>query len=141
MNRIFVHIKDGEIQNKKVVANAFKLPDGKYQVDIKKAGKRSLNSNAYYWGCVIEYQREGFKGIGYDWSKEQVHEFNKAEFNYTEVINPATGEVKRLPVSTAELSNDQFNNVFLERVKLFCAEWLNTYIPDPSTQTVFSYEA
>lgn len=140
MKKTTVYVKEGKITNPKVVKNAFELPDGRYEMTLKRLNKRSLQSNAYYWACVVEYEQEGFKNIGYDWSKEQVHEFNKAEFNYIEVVNPQTGEIKRAPSTTTDLSNHEFSQVFIERIKLFSAEWLNTYIPEPATQTVFSYE-
>jgi hypothetical protein len=135
----FFTIKDGSVLNQYSIMKALELPDGNYQMEIKKKGRRSIPLNNYYWGGVVEQQREGFKSIGYDWSKEQVHEFNKAEFNYTEIINPATGEIKRSPRTTTDLSNSEFKE-FIERIKIFSAEWLNTYILDPNQQTAIAYE-
>jgi hypothetical protein len=135
----FFTIKDGSVLNQYSIMKALELPDGNYQMEIKKKGRRSIPLNNYYWGGVVEQQREGFKSIGYDWSKEQVHEFNKAEFNYTEIINPATGEIKRAPRTTTDLSNSEFKE-FIERIKIFSAEWLNTYILDPNQQTAIAYE-
>jgi hypothetical protein len=139
MTQTYFQIKDGQLVNKYTIKKAFDLSDGKYELVIKRKNKRSLPINKYYWGCVVELEREGFKSRGYDYSKEQVHDFNKAEFNYTELVNEETGEVKKVPSTTTDISNTQFIE-FLERIKLFCAEWLNVYVPDPNEQTQFSYE-
>lgn len=136
---VFFTIRNGRLVKSESLKKAFELSDGQYELTIKKKGRRSIPLNNYYWGCVVEYQQEGFQNIGYDWSKEQVHEFNKAEFNYIEIVNPATGEVKRAPRTTTDLTNTEFLE-FLERIKQFSAEWLNTYIPDPNQQAEIEYQ-
>lgn len=138
-----LHIKKGTITNWQAFKTVISLPDGGYGVVIKRLGKRSNQLNKYYWSCVIQYQKEGFKNIGYDLSKEQIHDFNKAEFDYTEIVNEKTGEAKRIPGSTKVMTNIQMIE-FIDRIKLFAAEWLNQYIPDPNKQSEIwdcSYEA
>lgn len=139
MTETSIHIKNGSVTNREALKQAFSLPDGKYWVTIKKAGRRSLQLNKYYWGCVIAYQQEGFKNLGHDLSKEEVHAFNKAEFDYKEIIvNESTGEIRKIPGSTKEMTNIQMID-FIEKIKQFSAEWLNTYIPDPNEQSTLEY--
>lgn len=137
MTEFFINIENKQLTSERLLRSHMEqLEDGRYKVTIQKGKKRSLPINAYYWACVITMQQKEFKNIGYDYSKEDVHEFNKAEFNYTEVINHDTGEVKRVPRSTKKLSNTEFME-FLDRIKIFCAEWFHLSIPDPGQQTEF----
>lgn len=131
MTETSIHIQNGAVVNREALKKAFSLPDGKYNVVIKRAGRRSNKMNAYYWGCVIDYQQQGFKDIGHELSKEEVHAFNKAEFDYKEIIvNMDTGEIRKIPGSTKVMTNTQMIE-FIEKIKQFCAEWLNVVIPDP----------
>lgn len=129
-----IHIKNGTITNWQAFRKVISLPDGGYGVIIKRLGRRSNQLNKYYWGCVIQYQKEGFKNLGNDWSKERIHDFNKVEFDYDEIVNEKTGEIKRMPGSTKEMTNIQMIE-FIEKIKQFSAEWLNVYIPDPNQQS------
>ena len=97
----------------------------------KKRKKRSLMQNNFYWGVVIPILYEGWKDMGHDTSKEQIHEFNLKEFNFIEVVNEKTGEVKRMPQSSTVMTTSQFMD-FLSSIQRFAAEFLNIQIPDPN---------
>lgn len=140
MKEFSIYKTNGEITSLKVLTKHLnELPDGKYNVRIDKKGRRSLPLNKYYWGCVIEFEQEGFKKMGEYVSKEQIHDFNKTEFAYKEIVNHETGEIKRMPGSTKDMTNVQMLE-FIERIKQFCAEWLNTYIPDPNEAIEINYD-
>lgn len=138
MTTVFFSIRNGEMIGRTSIEKALDLPNGKYEMKIKRTGRRSSPLNRYYWGCVLEIQQDGFREKGYHWSKERIHEFNKSEFNYMEIVNTKTGEVKKAPQSTTELTNTQFIE-FIERIKEFSAEWLEVYIPDPNEQMKMEY--
>jgi hypothetical protein len=68
--------------------------------------------------------------IGTEVTKEETHEFLKARFNYTEIVNTETGEVMQVPRSTTDLSKEQFSE-YKDKIQRWAAEWLNIVIPDP----------
>jgi hypothetical protein len=143
MNRIFVHIKDGEIQNKKVVANAFKLPDGKYQVDIKKAGGRSLSQNAYFHAILPEIL-QSFREHGYGPEDiagvEDLKLIFKSMFLKRVIADPVTGEAIEVVRDTHKLTKEEMS-VFIEDVVRWCADKLHLTIYSPNEQTAIPYEA
>jgi hypothetical protein len=99
----------------------------------KKRSKRSNEQNRYYWGVVVPLVKQGLTELGNVVSLESTHDFIKSEFNYKEIINETTGEVKKLPNSTTQLNKTEFSEM-IERVKIWSAEWCNIYIPDAGEQ-------
>lgn len=139
-NWCLLHIRDGEIQNKSQVKKLFdQLHDGKWLIEIAKHNKRSDQQNKYYWAIVVPMVQEGMKDLGNEFTKEEVHDFLKKEFNFSEVVNPETGEVKEVPRSTTILNKEAFSE-YLEKIQRWSAEWLHVVIPDPNTQMILDYE-
>lgn len=139
MNLSYFHIKDGKITNPVAVKRAFTLPDGAYQMEIKKKSRRSLQQNKYYWSVVVALVHEGFREMGNDVSLEETHEYLKARFNYKEIVNTSVGEVMNVPKSTTELNKEEFGE-YIERIQQFAAEYLNVTIPNPGQQVAINYE-
>jgi hypothetical protein len=130
-----VHIRDGKIQNPATVRKTFEaLKDGNYMIDITKQNKRSNPQNRYYWGLVIPMMKKAFEDLGHELTAEEVHEFLKARFNFTEVINEQTAEMIQIPLSTTRLNKSDFSE-YIEKIQRFAAEFLNLVIPDPNEQT------
>lgn len=100
----------------------------------KKRNKRSNEQNKYYWGVVVPLVKLGLTELGNLVDTESTHDFIKSEFNYKDVVNKDTGEVKKLPNSTTQLTKSEFSEM-IERVKQWSAEWCNIYIPDAGEQT------
>src|SRR5687767_11697500 len=76
-----------EIFNRAEMLQGIKdFPDCDVQIQIKKRGKRSLPSNAYYFGCIIPEIRNNFKERGIRMSVQDVHEFLKLHFNKQQII-------------------------------------------------------
>lgn len=69
--------------------------------------------------------------IGHDVDKDLTHEFLKGRFLYTEMVDPETGEVMKIPRKTSDLSTQEFID-YTEQVKQFAAEKLDLFIPDPN---------
>lgn len=130
--RAIVHIENGIVKTK------IELPDGKYVADIITTDTRSNQQNRYYHGLVIPVLQHGFKEMGTEVSKQEVHEFLKAKFNYKELINRDTGEYEHIPTSTTRMNKGEFKE-FIEKIQRFAAEFLNIEIPDPNTQTELSF--
>ena len=102
------------------------------EVKMKKR-VRSDVQNAYYWGVVIAMIVERLRELGHDVDRDLTHEFLKGRFLYSELTNPNTGEVMRIPRKTSDLTTEEFIE-YMEHVKQFAAETLDIYIPDPNEQ-------
>lgn len=129
-----LHFKDGEVANKKAIRDLFaQLKDGKYLIEINQHNKRSNPQNRYYWGLVIPMIKTGIKDMGTDLTSEETHEFLKAKFNSSELINEETGQCEMIPRSTTILTKLAFSE-YVENIQQFASEFLNIVIPDPGEQ-------
>ncbi len=136
---VIVRIIDGGIDNIKGIVNLFVgVPDGKYIVERSRYNKRSNQQNRYYFGLVIPLVKKGIADLGTELTTEETHEFLKARFNYTELVNEDTAEVLQLPRSTAALSKVEFME-YIERIQVFASQFLNIVIPDPGEQMEMNY--
>lgn len=104
----------------------------------KKKSKRTNPQNAYYHAVVVPFLRDCLVDLGHQMTLESTHEFIKAEFNFKEIVNENTGEVKRVPQSTATLSKSEFSDM-IDRANLFVSEWCNCSIPEAGQQTEIDY--
>lgn len=121
---------DYPVKFKNEVSNAF--PDSDITITVeKRKRKRSLNQNAYYFGVVVPLVRNGINQFGNEFSIEETHEYLKANFNLKEVINTNTGEVMKVPLSTANLTTINFME-YIEKIQRFAANDLCIVIPDPN---------
>lgn len=103
-------------------------------IEVKlKRNVRSDVQNAYYWGVVVAMIVERLRELGHDVDRDLTHEFLKGRFLYSELTDPNTGEVMRIPKKTSDLATGEFMD-YLEHVKQFAAETLDLYIPDPNEQ-------
>jgi hypothetical protein len=135
----FFYIANGLVTNKDAIKKAFTLSDGKYRLRISRAGKRSILQNGYYWGAVIPAIQDGLKDLGHELDKEEIHDWLKGKFNYTEVINKSTGQYEQVPISTTKLTRTEFCE-YIEKIQRFAAEFLNVVIPDPGQSAeIFDY--
>lgn len=143
MSKMFtiLHIRNGEIVNKSDVKKLFdQLHDGKFLIEISKHNKRSNPQNRYYWGLVIPLVKNGIKEMGTELTSEETHEFLKAKFNTSELVNEATGQTEYLPRSTTILTKLAFSE-YIQKIQQFAAEFLNIFIPDPGEQVeMFEHE-
>ena len=99
----------------------------------KKKKNRSYEQNRYYWGVVVALVRDRFRDLGNEVSSEETHDYLKQTFNYKEFIHEATGEVIRIPISTADLTTSQFMD-YLAKIQAFASTILDIVIPDPNQQ-------
>lgn len=99
--------------------------------------RRSNPQNAYYWGVVVPMVKDAINDFGNEFDTEETHEFLKARFNSVEV-EMKDGYYFDVPRSTTGLTTVDFM-AYLDRIKLFGADILGIYIPDPNEQTEFSF--
>jgi hypothetical protein len=140
MNSVYFHMRHGMLSNALSIRKAFEdLKEGAYELRIIRRNKRSIPQNRFYWGVCVRLVHDGLKDLGHDISLEETHDFLKAKFNYTEIVNEATGEVERIPRSTTEMNKSDFA-VYVEKIQQFAAEFLNVQIPNPGEQLAIEYE-
>ncbi len=93
--------------------------------------KRSLRANAYLWGVVYKLGVEVLREAGYTTlTAYQLHELMKDRHNAETVVDPFTGEEKRIVKSTRDLPVDEFG-VFIESVMVDLAELCGISFPEP----------
>ena len=102
------------------------------EVKLKKRFRSDVQ-NAYYWGVVVAMISQRLRELGHDVDRDLTHEFLKGRFLYTELTDPTSGEVMKIPRKTSELATEEFME-YVEHVKQFAAETLDIYIPDPNEQ-------
>lgn len=130
---ILTKSEDGKLNGTTIRKFFDGLKPGRYELSAKRINRRSNQQNRYYFGYVLPEAQRGFKDIGHDLNKEEVHEFFKVRFNATDLVNSDTGEVLQIPRSTTELSKSDFSE-YIAKIQQFCAEWLNIVILDPGQQ-------
>lgn len=106
------------------------------EVIVKKIyNKRSSNQLGYYWGYLIaEFCRGYLELNGEPIAAQDAHDFLKAEFNYKELINTDSGEVKKIPQSTADKTTVEFIE-YCNQCAKFITEWFGIEIHEPREQT------
>lgn len=110
------------------------LQDGGYEVSVSKKRKsRSTFQNAYYWGVVVPIVATELNRLGHEVDTDTTHEFLKVRFCYTETVNEETGEVLKVPKSTAQMTTGEFMD-YLAAIQRFANEWFGVEIPDPNEQ-------
>jgi len=79
-------------------------------VTVKSRSKpRSLQQNDFYWGYFLQFEIDCFKEFwGEVYDKKQIHDWNKQNFLGDTKVIESTGEIVRLPGSSAKLSTVEF---------------------------------
>lgn len=131
-------VKDGRLQKNvsERIANDLRQYEDKYVIiEIeRRRSKRSDLQNAYYFGCVVEEQMACFKERwGEIYSKNQVHDWNKANIFCTEHIDSATGEIFKIPGSSASKNKMEFEER-MEQIRQFFWNRFEWQIPLPNQQ-------
>lgn len=128
------YTKDGKliVRNRKQFDRDVSEMEGDLEVVVRKKKRvRSIPINRYWWGVCIALIHARFEELGNTCSKEDVHSFLKHRFHYKEWVDEKTGEVLKLPLSTANMTNSEFL-LLIERTKEFAATVIDIYIPDPN---------
>ncbi|WP_019986485.1 hypothetical protein [Rudanella lutea] len=105
----------------------------RYRIQIvEERARRSNPQNAYYWGVVLATlaTHTGF-------TDDELHEYFKVKFLACEKTLTHTGEVVRLPGSTATLDTAGFST-YLDQIIDFAIAELDCFIPLPDQTIVQS---
>lgn len=131
--RITVKVTAGGVDVTEFVQAVRTLPDGTYGVELTRLrNPRTSLQNRYLWAVVYPNVLQGLQDAGWDdfTGVEEVHEYMKARFGSTKAVNKHTGETVEFPSSTAKMDTGQMS-AYIDKVRDFAAEYLNTYIPEP----------
>ena len=112
-HEFFSDVKEGKLQQnvRKLIADLLpSFNDKRVRVTIERlTSKRSLQENRYYFGCVVPEEAQCFKEMwGEIYNKERVHLFNHNMFFYDEMLNEKTGEIIKIPRSSASYKVSEF---------------------------------
>ena len=140
---INTRIEGGKFKkNIKMIRSAVLQYEGK-EIEIifkRKYKQRSHQQNRFYWGVIVPmFQGLIFESWGEIRSAEEIHEILKAECNYEERVNPTTGEIKRFPKSTAELTTAEWLD-YEQKIRQFALDFFNTTIPEPNEQLTINFK-
>ena len=130
-------VEGGKLMQNLAKINAeIRKHEGKFiEITIKRIHKRrSIPQNSYYFGVVIQIWKELiYYEWGEAWSSEQTHEFLKSHCNFKEIVNQNTGEIIKIPLSTADLKTIEFEE-YLEKCRRLAFDFFNVQIPLPNEQ-------
>ena len=130
-----VRVQGGGADLSELEQTAKLLPDGTYGVELTRLrNPRTSMQNRYLWAVVYPHVLQGLRDAGWDdfTGTEEVHEYMKARFGATKAVNKNTGEIVEFPSSTAKMDTGQMS-AYIDKVRDFAQEYLNTYIPEPQT--------
>lgn len=96
----------------------------------KDIDQRTISQNKYYWGVVVPNQIDCFaEYIGNMYTKNEVHEFNKATFFSIEYL--VCNEVVRMPSGSSLYDKEEFFKR-IEKLRQYFIEKFDWYIPLPN---------
>lgn len=140
----FSNVKDGKLQKNvsQTLAINLKQFEGK-RVRIRLEQLKSTRSdqqNRYYWGVVVQYELDCFKERwGEIYTKEQVHDWNKANIFCTEVVEVSTGEIYKIPGTSVVRGKLVFEER-MEQIRQFFKDKFEWEIPLPNEQIEANFE-
>lgn len=129
-----------DVRNRQRLAEEVKhAPDGEYTLTLsRKRATRSVQSNRYYWGVVVELLSDH---TGY--TPDEIHEVLKAKFIPKRLsVSDGNGEIKGEFViggTTTEMNKLEFGE-FITRIREWAAEELHVVIPDPDNGRLWPRE-
>jgi hypothetical protein len=91
----------------------------------KRKDQRTMNQNAYLWGCVYKLICDHTGD-----EPEDFHEWAKGKFLGKRTVS-IHGEEQEVTRSTTELSKDEIFEVYIDPIRRWAAEYLEVVVPDP----------
>ena len=108
------------------------LPFKKINIVVKSWRKdKTPQQHKYYW-MIIGHMVKAFKGVGYQFTPEEVHEFIKKENGFTETIILKNGRTIHKTKSISDNSESVNTKVMIDLIEYciqFAAENLDYIIP------------
>jgi len=128
------NIKMKEYMNKNIKAG---VPFKKMNITVKSWRKdKTPKQHRYYWAVIAEVEK-AFREVGYEYSRNEVHEFIKKTYGFTRLITHRNGEVTEITKSISDNSED-VNTKAMAHLIDFAIRWtsinLGYVIEDPRGQ-------
>lgn len=128
-------VKDGKlVGNREMVTRAIGSFEG-LPINLtieRRSKKRSNEQNAFYWACWIPLiQTAIYNEWGELYNPNEVHTLLKTTCNYEERVNPATGEVVRVPKSSTKLTTYEWEKEFKQQIRQLCIDFFGLDLPEP----------
>ena len=139
--KFIITVKDGVLKPNKDLRDTFNgLADGRYHLTIKPyRANRSTLQNAFYWHIFIQSQIDCFKEFwGETYSKQQVHDWNKANFWGEEKVIEATGEVIKTPSTSTDKTTVEWEEK-LETIRQWFRQNFEWEIEYPNEQSELNF--
>lgn len=130
-----------KIVNRKGFDEDMKVFEGqRLIIRIKKYRKsRSNKQNRFYWGNFMQEQIECFKERwGETYRKEQVHDWNKANFWAEDHTDEETGEIIKKPASSTDYSTTEWEEK-MEIIRQWFRQVMDWELPFPEQQSEMNY--
>ncbi len=125
------HWQPGE--KARMAAHIAGLADGNWEFPPAKRLTRSERANAYYWSQVASVLAKENEQTPDEFHDAMCQMFLPDELKRVEFFNRLTGEVLQVTIDkrrSSKLTGQEFYD-FVERVRLFGVEFLNTTTEDP----------
>lgn len=124
--------------DKEFRANLDSLSPGKYRLTVESYKKnKSLPQLGYYFGCIIPLTHKLLLDAGWEFTTpEEVDAFWKDLYANKDIINKNTGEIMKVPALKRQMTTIDMMT-FINAIRDHCAEYFQTYIPEPGEQLEF----
>lgn len=97
-------------------------------------GTATYGQNGYYHTVIVQSFIDGAWEQNREmYDHDRAHEQLKANCNYSDVVDEKTGSIRRVILSTANLTTVQFEE-YLDRCRAFIQEWFGIDCPLPNEQ-------
>ncbi|SHJ06849.1 hypothetical protein SAMN05443429_108114 [Cruoricaptor ignavus] len=135
-------VENGKLMlNRSIFKQALQTFEGKeISITIRRiAPTRTLAQNRFYWGVIIPFFQELFLR---EWQEfhdiQQTHRILSAWCVYEERVNPATGEVEKIPKGTSELTTIEWLE-FERKMAQKAMDYFGEVLPIPNEQTSLNF--
>lgn len=141
-----IGIKEDGKPYRVIHANVFRadldsLPKGRYIHTVEKYRKSKSNSQlGYLFAAIYPFVLKGLNDAGWEFtSLEEVDVYCKSLFADKELINRTTGEIIHVPELKRDMSTIEMMT-YINSIRDWSLEYLNTYIPEPEEQIILDFD-
>ena len=120
-----------------VLKELSELKEGDYKFELSDDKKGSKDQFGWLYSCIYPLSLSALLDAGYEIEARRgqsvidaVDEFWKLQLADRDIVNIVTGEIMKLPLKK-ELFTTLELMLYCDKIRKFCAEYLNAEIPEP----------